>query len=57
MDGSVEKMELINSSGDGGKNALILDVRGLIKWIQIKNSVKWYWECVASYYFNSQCEH
>jgi hypothetical protein len=50
-------MELINSSGDGGKNALILDVRGLIKWIQIKNSVKWYWECVASYYFNSQCEH
>jgi hypothetical protein len=31
MDGSVEKMELINSSGDGGKNALILDVRGLIK--------------------------
>jgi hypothetical protein len=27
----VEKMELINSSGDGGKNALILDVRGLIK--------------------------
>jgi hypothetical protein len=22
---------------------MILDVRGLINWIQIKNSVKWYW--------------
>jgi hypothetical protein len=35
---------------------MILDVRGLIDWIWIKNSVKWYWEYVAWYCFDSQWE-
>ncbi len=61
----VEKLELVSLGGNGGKNAIfflqmarmILDVRSLIDWIQIKNSVKWYWECAASHCFNSQWEH
>ncbi len=32
---------------------MIFDVKGLIDWIQIKNSVKWYWKCATSYCFNS----
>ncbi len=28
---------------------MILNVKGLINWIQKQNNVKWYWEYVASY--------